>query len=499
MKKVSIIFMIAVFNVCVFSQTNGRVRPHVNEQSTIWLRPNNDGKEFVPKKTLQGEFVFENVQINDFFKRHKLTDFSLAFPAIKNIPELNRRGLDKVYQITCDCNVSTLADSIKRLLSNYYSDIEIAPVYEPLYTPNDFAILDPIYGPNWQLNLIEAKKAWDITKGSASVPIAIIEVPSASGSINNYDLNHEDLQSNIIYYNDGTQTQHPHGTFVAGCASAVTDNNLGLSSIGFNSSLMLYRGTHSNNWIDAVNRGARVISLSFISCSFSSHTNNVVNMLTDLGVVILAGAGNGIYPLDHPQNPGQNRASCGTNGNGYGYPASYDNVISVSSVGEDNKHWFATDGSGSRHTHNDKVDICAPGYRVLSTFPNNNYGRSSGTSFSTPITAGLVALMLSIAPSQELTGVRYLLAQSSDVIADESNFPGMLGAGRINAFKALKMTGTRNIYDTTLTGNQILSAGYGFNVANSSVGANSNISLKARIEVKIESSFSVPWEAVLKS
>ena len=244
------------------------------------------------------------------------------------------------------------------MLSNFYSNVEISPSYEPLYTPNDFSILSPWYGCNWQLTLIEAENAWDITKGSPSIPIAIVEVGTAAGGlVNNYDFTHQDLEDNIVYFNNTTLTEHPHGTFVAGCASAVTDNNFGISSIGFNSSLMLYRGATENNWIDAANRGARVINCSYINCTFSNHVNNVVNALASMGVIIVSGAGNGIFPLDHPTNPGGNRASCSPNGNGFGYPASYQNTLSITSVGEDNNHWDITDGSGSRHTHNEMVDF----------------------------------------------------------------------------------------------------------------------------------------------
>jgi subtilisin family serine protease len=472
----------------------------IDAPNTIWLRPNEISNLSIPKINSSGELEFTTKEVNDFFKRHNIKDFSLAFPAIKDAPEKYRANLDKIYKIVFENDVTNIADSIKKTLSKYYSDIEIMPIYEPLHTPNDLYLLDNVHGQNWQLSLINAEGAWDITTGSPNIPIAIIEVSNAGNPsrINNYDLNHNDLQANIIYFNDNVQTQHNHGTFVAGCASAVTNNNFGISSIGYNSSLMLYRGTNPNNWIDAANRGARVISCSYISCSFSDATNNIINTLTNMGVIFVAGAGNGIYPMSHPETPGANRASCGLNGNGYGYPASYQNVISVTSIGQDNRHWDDTDGSGSRHTHNDSVDICAPGYRVLSTLPNNNWGRSSGTSFSTPITAGLIALMLSINPCLNTDEIKSIFNSTSATINDQNNYAGLLGAGRINAFEAVKRAGTRNISFASFNGFQTESAGYALNIAYANIANNSHILLTARKEVKIATNFSMPLGSSLE-
>src|SRR5690606_28660050 len=151
--------------------------------------------------------------------------------------------------------------------------------------------------------------------------------------------------------------------------------------------------------------------------------------------------------------PGQNRASCGSNGNGYGYPASYSHVISVSSVGQANTHWDPTDGSGARHTHNDKVDLCAPGYSVLSLFPENEYGRSSGTSFASPITAGVVALLLNINPCLTFPEILTILTSTSNPISDENNFPaGHLGSGVIDAYQACLLAVQQSGVPSTVSG-----------------------------------------------
>jgi len=458
-----------------------------NYPQYIWLTPLLISNETIPIRDLNGNLLFGNIELNDFFHRHNIIDFEIAFPSLSNYNVKNKYGLDSVYQISCNCDLNILADSINYLFSSLYKKIELSPIYELLYTPNDFSILDNLHGENWQLKMIKAEETWDITKGSAAIIIAIKEP-----GWGHFDLNHEDLQNNILYSKYTNPPNDEHGTFVAGCASAVSNNSIGISSIGFNTKLMLYSGHGGpDDWIDAVIRGARIINVSYMmGCWFNSNVDNIANMLSENGIIIVAGAGNGTWPLDHPTHPGMVRGSCGLTE--YVYPASYDNVISVSSVGDDNKHWDYTDGSGSTHTHNDKVDICAPGYRVLSLYTNNNYGRSSGTSFATPITAGVIALMLSVNPCLNISSVRNIFYQTSDNIDDENQYPNMLGAGRVNAYEAVKMAGTRNIDDETFSGTTTYQAGYAFNIENTSVAANSDITLRARWEVNMLSSFDVP-------
>ena len=126
------------------------------------------------------------------------------------------------------------------------------------------------------------------------------------------------------------------------------------------------------------------------------------------------------------------------------YPASYDSVISVTSVGYQDNHYDSIIGY---HTHNDKVDICAPGYHVLSTFSGGGFGKSSGTSFAAPYVAGVCGLMFSVNPFLQPKDFEIIIKATADKIdtLPVNNPPlliGLLGAGRINAFKALQVAQT---------------------------------------------------------
>lgn len=154
------------------------------------------------------------------------------------------------------------------------------------------------------------------------------------------------------------------------------------------------------------------------------------------------------------------------------YPASYDNCISVTSVGHINPigytdpiygqtNWrdvheeFIGD-TGTAHHHNSAVDICAPGYNVASTTISNDYQGVWGTSFASPQIAGITALILSVNPclSRDET-VDILLSTAVDIdnLPENITYNGLLGAGRADAFEAVKKAQGYN--ETIYTGESL--------------------------------------------
>src|SRR5690606_18827825 len=112
------------------------------------------------------------------------------------------------------------------------------------------------------------------------------------------------------------------------------------------------------------NHGAKVINLSWGSAwGYSKFAQDVINYaVLDKDVVVIAAAGNTPDHIDF-------------------YPASFDNVLSVTaSDGSDN---FATWATYSYH-----VDLMAPGQSIFSTKLEGSYGSSgNGTSFAAPMVA----------------------------------------------------------------------------------------------------------------
>lgn len=143
----------------------------------------------------------------------------------------------------------------------------------------------------------------------------------------------------------------------------------------------------------------------------------------------------------------------------------FDEIIIVSGT-DSTDHFGIDDGQGgiTSFSHYHAVDLCAPGrnmmsanntwihkyvtdsitgdtLEILDSIPNPwpYYGNWSGTSFSAPITAGVVALIKSINPCLTPEDVQYILKSTTDPIVDKLQYPGTIGTGRLNAYKAVKL------------------------------------------------------------
>ncbi|MEM1319230.1 MAG: S8 family serine peptidase [Bacteroidota bacterium] len=387
------------------------------------------------------DLVFKDLTIRYFFEGKKILKFEKAFPTS------TKDFLQQIYfiQSVDPIEFEELIAQQKEVFP-YFEKIEKAKL---LYTPNDYGNTggNPNTQPN--LDLIRAQEAWDITKGDPNVVIGITDIY--------VETSHEDLQNNLInvWGNNLLPTNpfwHNHGSQVAGCASPDTDNNKGISGIGFNCKIHF-----SSNWglynelLKLSQNGAKVLNASWGACMQSLVDQNVIDEIYQNGTVVVAGAGNGLTDQAH----------CGLNGHDYLYPASYDHVISVTSIGHrflygnnnphpiygdidwQDVHEWQVGNPLSTHTHNDKVDLSAPGYGVTTLEINNGYAPLGfGTSFASPQVAGLCGLLFSVNPCFSPDDIEYILKQTAvniDNIPENQSYAGLLGSGRIDAYEAVKM------------------------------------------------------------
>lgn len=195
------------------------------------------------------------------------------------------------------------------------------------------------------------------------------------------DADHEALypvvtsEINLTDSSVGALDKYGHGTHIAGIIAANSDSNPGVQGIASNCRLLNVkvvddRGRYTmSDLVDgilwAVDNGANVINISIISGEKSTELENAINYAWQKGVIIVAAAGNG--GTDTPV-----------------YPAAYEHCIAVTAV-DDNGNLIPLANNG------DWVDIAAPGYKIYSTLPGNNYGYLYGTSFATAYISGLVA------------------------------------------------------------------------------------------------------------
>ncbi len=381
------------------------------QSSSVWTSISDYSK--IGIRTENGKLISSNAEVSALINKLDITTITKAFPSSRN------EDLKNVYEIACNCDENDLLQQVSKLAAIFLKP-EFAPKYELLNIPNDYSI---VFTNDYALSNINAQDAWGITRGDSSIIIGI--------SDSNFDLNHEELIGKYTYVTPGmTNSNYYHGTAVAITAAGNTDNFLGKSSIGFNSSLQL-REMNYNELLAATYSGAKVINVSWTSgCYDNTYSQMVIDEVYNNGTVVVVAAGNG--------------STCGGPSN-LVYPAAHNHVIAVSSVGPFDNHERTIGNPTTTHQHNSSVDLCAPGYDVALTVQAGWYLTGNGTSFAAPYVSGTVALMLAVNPCLTPDDVEFILKQTAfNIDAINPLYAGSLGAGRLDAFAAVQMA---SIYD----------------------------------------------------
>lgn len=371
----------------------------------------------IPTFVKDGEKIIvqcSNQELQSILSQYKVYSFEKAFPIVEDFRQKEKYNLERVYLLKCDGDEIALSSQLNENFTTHYDYTESVPHFEMLATPNDYHLLDNTLGPNYALDIINAKDAWDISTGSSTTVVGIIDT--------GFEVDLPELMGKAFSVSNNTSTNKTHGTFVAGIVGANTNNGLGISSIGYDCKLAL-RG--QGGWdpmsdiLALSTQGIRVINFSLGSYGSSTVHENIINLAYDNGTIVVASAGN-----DNTTN--------------YMYPASYYKAISVSSVGEDLKHASTCCGI---HNHNDRVDVCAAGYGVISIGKYDNqpiYYKSSGTSFAAPYVTGLIGLILTVNPNLHPDLVTHIVKSTTqDIYSVNTQYTGLLGTGLIDAHAAL--------------------------------------------------------------
>jgi serine protease len=369
--------------------------------------------------------------------------------------------LSRIYRLQFDkVAPATTAQHLEQVINQLLSDPEVEyaePVYyyESLapkentanagYTKGNAFSYSTSYQPNdtkslnqYHLNTIRAYDAWELETGNPEVTIGISDY--------GVSVLHEDLKDNIQYNladpingvdddndgyidnyagwdlsdNDNDLQGETHGSSVTGLAAASTDNRKGVAGVGFRCRFLPAKvnGTGGFRGFESIiylaDHGCKVINMSWGRRGApSTYEEDIINYAAlQKDVVLVAAAGN-----DGSQ--------------GYFYPASYSNVLSVAATNANDLKWFGSN-------YNDKVDISAPGENIFSVTANDYAFIGSGTSFASPMVAGAAALVRSRYPQLSADQVRALLVKTADKInALNPTYAGKLGSGRLNVYRAL--------------------------------------------------------------
>ena len=358
------------------------------------------------------ENLEELLKSNSFQDVDKLMDLTVK----QILPSSKNPDLQKVFEFSCNCDEADLYTTLVSVPG--IEGVEYGPKYEPLVLPNDYYIEFPTM---YTLDLINAEQAWDITHGDCDVGVAVSDqnyyaVPGSE---------HEELVGKVTYYDITNTATRTHGTAVASIVGANTNNGIGLSSIGYDLRLALYR-MNLNEVIYASQAGAKVVNLSWTSgCIFNIYQQEAIDEVYNNGTFIVAAAGNG--------------TTCGGPEN-LVYPSAYDHVFSVTSIGPYDNHEETIGDPSTTHQHNATVDLSAPGYGVPITPAPGWYLESSGTSYAAPFVTGTVGLMLCANPCLENREIEDILKISSvNIDALNPSYAGLIGAGRLDAGAAVIM------------------------------------------------------------
>jgi serine protease len=355
------------------------------------------------------------------------------------------------------------------------------PVW-PMLKPND-----PFFvrGDQWSLQDvattgyvgIDAAHAWDITTGSASVVIAVVD----SGIVAHPDLAGRmlpgyDFVSDPASANDGggrdadstdpgdwrtaglcpvpmnsAEDSNWHGTLVTGIIAANANNGVGIAGIDWNARVVPVRalGRCGGDFSDILDGMAWAAGIPVPGAPANPHSAKVINVsaggqgpcvsqiqaiideILDAGVFVAVAAGNENDNADYYAPAGCGGLTTVGATDRLGARASYSNF----STGMDIS---APGGDRDRNGANDSIVTTWNTGTTVAASPT--YADADGTSFSTPEVAGVAALMLAVNPALRPAQVKALMAQSASPFAAGSDCVtrGICGAGILNAFGAVK-------------------------------------------------------------
>ena len=312
---------------------------------------------------------------------------------------------------------------------------------------------DPSFGSSWGLQNtgqsgglagfdMKATSAWDITLGSPSVTVLVLDVGVQQDHPDINQVTGKDFTTDAPSNPNGgpVGTYDNHGTWVAGCISERINNSLGTAGIAPGvkvASARCYNDTQADlsfsfdfTWlIDALNWGqsigARVSNNSNTFDETSSALESAYASTRAAGMVHFAAAGNG-----------------GTSS--ISYPASISTVNAVAGANR-----FGQRSSTSQYGTG--LKFIAPGEEILTTdrtgadsVPGDYAFPASGTSFACAYAAGVAALVVSQNPGFTADDVESQMQRTCTDMGPAGYDTGY-GWGMLNAYRAVKRSQPTNV------------------------------------------------------
>ena len=364
------------------------------------------------------------------------------------------------------------SDVGNQVISHLESNHDIQYAYYNQITHQRATPSDAGFPSQWNLGLIKAEEAWELTTGGADVNgqeivIAIMD--------DGFDINHEDIQNNLwvnpnetigdgldndfndyrddihgidLATGDGNIVSKTHGTSVMGIVGADSDNDIGIAGINWNSKLMVLssvtneaRVIEGYEYILQMRRrynlsegenGAYVVATNYslgINNEFGDDHPAWCNMYDELGFEGIVSVGATTNNNTNVDLEGDLPTTCGS---------AY--FIGVTNT-DRNDVKVTNAGFGSEN-----IDLSAPGRNTETFKPDSQYGLFGGTSASSPHVAGALGLLYSLkcenlaafikeSPGEAALRIKEAILNGTDPLATLNGIT--VTGGRLNIIKSM--------------------------------------------------------------
>jgi hypothetical protein len=392
--------------------------------------------------------------------------------------------------------LDTIIEELKSL--PFIRAVEKNWLIEPDFVPDDYYFNNDYNGDGqldqWTFYKMQLNRAWNVTKGDSAVVVAVIDLgadwqhPDLDGTV--WINSAEDINGNGLFDNypsaqggdiDGTDndgngyvddvigydfwngdpdpmpepdslSSGSHGTVVSSVIASETNNNYGVAGASWYSRIMVLRAGDEQHYVQissvieainyAIDQGADIINMSFSFEYDVSQLHDAIAAADSAGIIMVGSAGD-----DQSE--------------GAMYPGSYPEVIRVAAVD-------SSKVKTTRSNYGSDIAICAPSANdEFHGIVTCNYGSSAGypgdqgshifkhfdvrTSGGAAEVTGVVALLKARYPQATKDFIISELTRGAEALNDPLYTQGKLGAGMVNAYRALTRWGTVSS-DTTWSG-----------------------------------------------
>lgn len=408
----------------------------------------------------QLKYIGNDSQLKEVLDAYEIYEFKKTYRKAK------KKYLKRTFFVMA--NSEQLLPDLLANVPNIFESGDVIPSEDKkIYEPNDYGLTSTI-GANIglqanldYLDILGLPEAWYYTTGDKNTIIGI-----SDGQL---DTLNPDFRGKTRQLNRST-TSKGHGINISGNAAAQGDNGYGITGVCYDCGLLgtQYGGVKTYPELkELADLGIKIINCSWASRAFHESGKQVIDEIFEKGTIVVAASGNKKWEE--------------TKGKVLHYPASFDNVISVSSVmykyesvAENTvitdkgnpafvniRGYLGRTGGFVDHdvtkkekiypvsipTLNPQVDILAPSVDVFmyAHFVEDGsiyYAPYSFTSGIPPLVSGTIGLMLSMAPCfpiNEVEDVLKLTSTNIDHIEANKPYEGNYGAGMLHTGRAVKM------------------------------------------------------------